>query len=125
MLVRILLILKFLLAATFEAHPGDPLAGLAPSICCAFRRAIGVMGLAAVTFAHRLGAHSPLTAPPHWLPNESLHRPWQRLMQSLVAALARGEPWRPPPGLIGTADLPLLWDRITGRRPRPRWAESA
>ena len=114
-----------LLAAAFNGPPGDPLAALAHWICCAFRRAIGVMGLAAVTFARRLGAHSALHAPPHWLPDESLHCPWQRLMQGLVAALARGEPWRPPPGIAGEADLPLLWDRIIGRRPLPRWAEPA
>jgi hypothetical protein len=83
------------------------------------------MGLAAVTFARRLGAHSALTAPPHWLPDASLHGPWRRLMQGVATALAAGLPWRPPPGLDGTADLPLLWDRITGRRPLPRWAEPA
>jgi transposase len=114
-----------LLAAAFT-RDGDPvLRGMAHWICCAYRRAIGVMGLRAVTEARKLGAHSALTAPPHWLPDQRLHAPWQRLMQGIAAALARGVPWQPPPGLSGEADLPLLWGRITGRRPLPRWAEPA
>ncbi len=114
-----------LLHAALGAAADPLLQGLAHWICCAYRRAIGVLGLAAVTAARRLGAHSALSAPAHWLPDERLHGPWQRLMQGMVAALAAGLPWRPPPGLAGTADLPLLWDRVVGRRPLPRWAEPA
>jgi transposase len=119
------LLWRRLLQAVFEPGAEPPLRALAHWICCAYRRAIGVMGLAAITFARALGAHSALTAPPHWLPDETLHRPWQRLVQGIAAALAAGLPWRPPPGLGGLADLPLLWDRITGRRPLPRWAAPA
>jgi len=114
-----------LLAAAFGPNADPALHDLRHWICCAYRRAIGVMGLKAVTFARKLGAHSALTAPPHWLPDERLHAPWQRLMQGVARALAAGLPWRPPPGLAGEADLPLLWDRVTGRRPLPRWAEPA
>jgi len=114
-----------LLAAAFDPSSEPALRGLAHWICCAYRRAIGVMGLAAITFARKLGAHSALTAPPHWLPDQSLHAPWQRLMQGLIAALATGRPWQPPPGIGGEATLPLLWDRVIGRRPLPRWAEPA
>jgi transposase len=112
-----------LLQAAFGPQADPALAGLRHWICCAFRRAIGVMGLAAVTFARRLGAHSALPAPPHWLADEALYGPWQRLMQGIAAALAAGRPWQPPPGIGGEADLPLLWDRVIGRRPLPRWAE--
>jgi len=84
-----------------------------------------VMGLAAITFARRLGAHSALSGPAHWLADERLYAPWQRLMQGFVAAVAAGRRWQPPPGLAGEADLPLLWDRVIGRRPLPRWAEPA
>jgi len=112
-----------LLQAACGPTPDPALHDLRHWICCAFRRAIGVMGLAAVTFARRLGAHSALTAPPHWLPDEALHGPWQRLMQGIARALARGLPWQPPPGIAGEAMLPLLWDRVVGRRPLPRWAE--
>ena len=114
-----------LLAAVFRPDADPVLRDLAHWICCAYRRAIGVLGLAAVTFARRLGAHSALTAPPHWLPDERLFGPWQRLAQGLVAALAEGRPWHPPPGLASQDDLPLLWDRVIGRRPLPRWSEPA
>ncbi|MDO9711278.1 hypothetical protein [Paracraurococcus lichenis] len=114
-----------LLQAVFEPDAPEELRGLAHWICCAYRRAIRVMGLAAITFARTLGAHSALPAPPHWLPDERLHAPWQRLVQGIAAALAAGLPWQPPPGLAGEADLPLLWDRIIGRKPLPRWAEPA
>jgi len=112
-----------LLQAAFGPQADPALDGLRHWICCAFRRAISVMGLAAVTFARRLGAHSALPAPPHWLADEALYGPWQRLMQGIAAALAAGRPWQPPPGIGGEADLPLLWDRVIGRRPLPRWAE--
>jgi hypothetical protein len=114
-----------MLAAAMEPHCDAVLRGMLHWICCAYRRAIGVLGLAAVTFARRLGAHSALTAPPHWLPDERLHGPWTRLVQGMAAALARGIPWHPPPGLAGEGDLPLLYDRAVGRRPLPRWAEPA
>jgi transposase len=114
-----------LLEAALDRFAPPELRGMAHWICCAFRRAIGVMGLAAIVLARRLRLHSALPAPPHWLPDPSLHGPWQRLVQGLVAALAAGLPWRSPPGIAGAADLPLLWDRVIGRRPLPRWAEPA
>jgi len=114
-----------LLAAAFAPEAEPALQGMAHWICCAYRRAIRVMGLAAITFARRLGAHSALTGPAHWLADERLYAPWQRLMQGFVAAVAAGRRWQPPPGLAGEADLPLLWDRVIGRRPLPRWAEPA
>ena len=113
-----------LLHAVFGPEADPALAGLAHWICCAYRRAIAVMGLRAVTEARRLGAHSALSAPPHWLPDERLFAPWQRLMQAMIAALSQGAPWQPPPGLT-EADLPLLRDRVIGRRPLPRWSEPA
>jgi transposase len=116
---------RLLEAVLVEGAVPPALAGLAHWICCAYRRAIRVMGLRAITFARKLGLHSALPAPPHWLPDETLQRPWQRLMQGLIAALAAGLPWRPPPGIGGTENLPLLWERVIGRRPLPRWAEPA
>jgi hypothetical protein len=114
-----------LLEAAFDPFAPEELRGMAHWICCAYRRAIRVMGLTAVTFARRLRLHSALPAPPHWLPDEDLHAPWRRLVHGLVAALGAGLPWRPPPGIGGVSDLPLLWDRVIGRRPLPRWAEPA
>ncbi|MBK1657765.1 transposase, partial [Paracraurococcus ruber] len=98
---------------------------LAHWVCCAYRRAIRVMGLRAVLFARRLGQHSALPAPPHWLPQPALLGPWQRLCQGLLDALLAGRAWRPPPGLDGVGGLALLRDRVLGRQPLPRWAEPA
>jgi len=114
-----------LLQAVFGETPDPSIAGMAHWICCAYRRAIRVMGLKAVTFARKLGAHTALTAPPHWLPDEGLLAPWQRLLAAVAAAFAEGRAWRPPPGLGGVEDLPLLRDRVFGRKPLPRWAEPA
>ncbi|MFZ4409663.1 MAG: transposase, partial [Paracraurococcus sp.] len=109
------------------SHPqAEPaLRGLAHWICCAYRRAIRVMGLRAVLFARRLGQSSALPAPSHWLPEPALLKPWQRLCQALLAALMEGRAWFPPPGLGGVPGLALLRDRVLGRRPLPRWAEPA
>jgi hypothetical protein len=105
---------------------GNPLlAGLAHWIACAYRRAIGVMGLGAVLFARRVGFHSALTAPPHWLPDTDLSEGYRLLRESLEQAEAAKETWRPPPGISGPDDLHLIADRIAGRKRIPRWAEPA
>ncbi len=101
------------------------LRGLAHWICCAYRRAIRVMGLRAVLFARRLGQASALPAPTHWLPRPDLLGAWRRLTQALLAATLAGRTWQPPPGIPGLPGLALLRDRLAGRRPLPRWAEPA
>lgn len=106
-------------------HADPALQNLAHWICCAYRRAIRVMGLRAVLFARRLGQPSALSAPSHWLPHPELRGTWRRLCDTLLAAILNGSEWRPPPGIGGLPGLALLRDRITGRRPLPRWAEPA
>jgi hypothetical protein len=101
------------------------LAGMLHWICCAYRRAIRVMGIGAVVLARRLCLASALTAPEHWLPNPDLSEACRQLRASLRRAWQAKLPWQPPPGIRGKDDLALIEDRINGRRRIPRWAEPA
>jgi hypothetical protein len=108
-------------------RPGAPpaLAGMLHWVCCAFRRAIKVMGLDAVVQARRLGLRSALTAPEHWLPNPDLSEAFRQLKAHLRRAWDKHVKWVPPPGIRGKDDLCLIEDRINGRKRIPRWAEPA
>ena len=92
-------------------------------VCCAFRRAVRVMGLRAVVLARRLRLHSALPAPSVLLPDPDLS---ERVMPALPAFLdhaARHPAWRPPRGAL--KGLAALLGLCAGRRRVCRWMEPA
>ncbi len=107
------------------ACPTSPpvLRSLTYFICCAFRRAIRVMGLRAIVLARRLRLHSALPAPSVLLPDPDLS---ERVMPALPAILdhaARHPAWRPPRGALKA--LAALLGPCAGRRRVCRWMEPA
>ncbi len=107
------------------ARPGCPpaLAGLTHRICCAFRRAIRIMGLRAIVLARRLRLFSALPAPSACLPDPDLSELAIPAVRRLLNSLQANPGWRPP-GLLFRALDGLL--RLAGGRSRiPRWMEPA
>lgn len=84
------------------ARPGCPpvLRRLTHRVCCAFRRAVRIMGLKAIVLARRLGLHSALPAPSLYLPDPDLSEiVWPLQIRLAEAALANPK-WRPPSSLL-------------------------
>lgn len=107
------------------ARPRRPavLAGLTHRICCAFRRAIRVMGLRALVLARRLRLFSALPAPSGYLPDPDLSEiVWPALQRLCVVCLAHPD-WRPPRWLFRALDG--LLRQAGGRRRLSRWMEPA
>jgi transposase len=99
------------------------LGNLAYLICCAFRRAVRVMGLRAILLARRLRLHSALPAPAVLLPDPDLSERLLPLLPAILNHLARHPGWRPPPrALRGLSGLLRL---CAGRRRISRWMEPA
>jgi hypothetical protein len=116
---------RMLLIAAWQPDAPAALAGMLHWVCCAYRRAIKVMGIDAVLLARRLGLCLALTAPQHWLPDPDLSEAFRQLKAHLRRAWDKHIKWQPPPGIRGKDDLCLIEDRINGRKRIPRWAEPA
>jgi transposase len=100
------------------------LRGLAHWICCAFRRAVRVMGtLRAILLARRLGLHSALPAPSVLLPDPDLSERVLPAVDAVLAHAAAHPGWRPPPGAL--RGLRGLLRLCQGRRRIARWMEPA
>ncbi|MBX9699666.1 MAG: transposase [Acetobacteraceae bacterium] len=116
------------LVADRDGRPPHPLLlGLRWRICCAFRRAYRLLGLAGIMLARRLGLYSALPAPSTWLPDPDLSATYigviNRAVQRIGAAGAMGADgtWRPswrPPKAAWRLFRSML--RIVGGRRRIR-----
>ncbi len=83
-------------------------------ICCAFRRAVRIIGRdAAIALARRLKLHSALPAPSPWLPDPGLSEICMPVIDAVLHRLRDGSGWRPPRGTF--ALLRGLRRLITGR----------
>jgi putative transposase of IS4/5 family DUF4096 len=80
------------------ARPDCPpaLKGLTHWVCCAFRRAIRIMGLRAIVLARRLGLYSALPAPSTWLPDPDLSEICVPVILRAMERAVRDPGWRPP-----------------------------
>ncbi len=107
------------------ACPTSPpvLRSLTYFICCAFRRAIRVMGLRAIVLARRLRLHSALPAPSVLLPDPDLSEIVWPIQQRLVDSMLARPGWRPPRALFRA--LRGLLAFCAGRRRLSRWMEPA
>ena len=83
-------------------------------ICCAFRRAVRVMGLRAVVLARRLRLHSALPAPSVLLPDPDLSEKVMPALPLILDHAARHPGWRPPRGAL--KGLAALLHLCAGRR---------
>jgi transposase len=90
-------------------------------ICCAFRRAVRVIGReAAIALARRLKLHSALPAPSAWLPDPGLSEIYRPVIETAMRRIADGTGWRPPSGTF--ALLRSMQRLIAGRaRLRRDW----
>jgi hypothetical protein len=70
---------------------------LAHPVCCAFRRAVRVMGLRAIVLARRMRLHSALPAPSVLLPDPDLSEMVWPIQTRLVESMLAKPDWRPPP----------------------------
>ncbi|GGC30070.1 hypothetical protein GCM10011504_05370 [Siccirubricoccus deserti] len=87
-------------------------------ICCAFRRAIRVMGIRAIILARRLRLFSALPAPSTLVYDRDLSETLSAILPNALDRL-RAEPgWRPPKGFIRAVDGLMRF--ALGRRPRRR-----
>jgi len=101
-------------------RPDPLLLGLRWRICCAFRRAWRLLGLAGILLARRLGLHSALPAPSSYLPDPDLSAVYAGVIARAIERIAAGlapdaagiwrAAWRPPRrawglfrGMIGLA----------------------
>ena len=105
------------------AHPDCPpaLRRLAYFACCAFRRAVRVMGLRAIVLARRLGFYSALPAPSQWLPDPDLSESVWPLQTRLLDAMEADPRWRPPSALLRS--LAALLSLCGGRVRVSGWME--
>jgi transposase len=70
-------------------------------ICCAFRRAIRVIGRdSAIALARRLKLHSALPAPSTYLPDPGLSEIYTPVTQAVLRRIAEEPGWRPPSGTL-------------------------
>ncbi len=90
-------------------------------LCCAFRRAIRVIGPdAAIALARRLMLHSALPAPSTCLPDPGLSEIYTPVQQAVLRRIAEDPDWRPPSGTF--ALLRQMQVLIAGRsRLRRAW----
>ncbi len=85
-------------------------AALRYRVCCAFRRAIKLLGLRAIVLARRLGLYSALPAPSQYLPDPDLSEIYMPVILRALERLRDG--LRPAPG----GDRKPAW-----RPPRRAW----
>ena len=109
---------------TAVAHPECPkvLGSLTYYICCAFRRAVRLMGLRAIVLARRLRLFSALPAPSVLLPDHDLSESLWPVFPAIVNRMQEGG-WRPDPRAI--KGLIALHTLAAGRRRVSRWMEPA
>jgi transposase len=70
-------------------------------ICCAFRRAVRIIGKdAAIALARRLKLHSALPAPSTYLPDAGLSEIYTPVTQAVLRRIAEQPGWRPPSGTL-------------------------
>jgi len=74
-----------LLEAAADPHSPPALRRLRYVICCAFRRAHGVLGLRAMLLAKRLRLYSALPSPPWMLPDPDLSKTFNSLLRRALA----------------------------------------
>ncbi|MCO6417712.1 transposase [Siccirubricoccus sp. KC 17139] len=96
--------------------------GLAYRVCCAFRRAIRLMGLAGIMLAKRLRMPSALPGPSTWLPDVDLSEIYREVIRRILSAIME-RPWRPPAWIFRLMRRMLGF--AAGRSRIPRWAEPA
>ena len=89
-----------LLQAVAAADCPAALAALTWRICCAFRRAVRVLGLAAIVLARRLRLHSALPAPSQYLPDPELAEITMPVCLRAARYMLAHPRWRPPRGLL-------------------------
>jgi transposase len=114
---------RLLCLVSDKAAPTPLVLGLRWRICCAFRRAIRLMGLRALVLARRLGLYSALPAPSQHLPDPDLSEIFQPVIVRAMERAVRDPGWRPP-----RAAWRLFHDmhRLIGGRARiPRAMEPA
>jgi transposase len=70
-------------------------AGLRYRVCCAFRRAIRLLGLRGIVLARRLGLYSALPAPSQYLPDPDLSEIYIPVILRAVHRMRQA--WRPSP----------------------------
>jgi transposase len=106
-----------------KAAPPPAAEGLRWRICCAFRRAIRLMGLRALVLARRLGLHSALPAPSAWLPDPDLSEILMPVVLRALEKALRDPGWRIPRAAFR---LFRAMHRLAGGRARiPRSMEPA
>lgn len=91
-------------------------------ICCAFRRAIRVMGFRAIVLARRLRLFSALPAPSNLLYDPDLSETLSPILHNTLLRMLAKPGWRPPKGFVRAVDGLMRF--ALGRRPR-RWMEPA
>ncbi|WP_328702596.1 transposase [Belnapia mucosa] len=101
----------------------EALASLAHRLCCAFRRAIRIMGsLRSIVLARRLKLFSALPAPSQVLPDPDLSEIYRPIHLAFADSMLK-RLWFPPARLFR---LLRSMHRIAGGRARiPRWMEPA
>ena len=93
-------------------------------VCCAYRRAIRLMGtLRAILLARRAGLHSALPGPSCLLPDPDLSEHLWPLVPAILDRVVAEPGWRPPPGAL--RGLAALHRFAAGRRRLSRWMEPA
>jgi transposase len=112
--------------ARLLAEVADPtcppaLKRLAYFVCCAFRRAMRVIGReAAIALARRLRLYSALPAPSTYLPDPGLSEIYMPVVQAVLRRIADVPGWRPPSGTF--ALIRSMHHLIAGRaRIRRDW----
>jgi transposase len=91
-------------------------------ICCAFRRAVRVMGLRAIILARRLRLFSALPASSNLLYDPDLSETLAPILPNTLQRMLAEPGWRPPKGFIRAVDGLMRF--ALGRRPH-RWMEPA
>ena len=97
-------------------------------VCCAFRRAIRIMGLRAILLARRVGLHSALPAPASLCPDPDLSEHLWPLLPAILTRILDRPGWRPkraalrPPRPTARAGCHRF---AAGRQRFARWMEPA
>ena len=87
---------KLLCLVSDKTRPTPLVLDLRYRACCAFRRAIRLMGLRALVLARRLGLYSALPAPSQWLPDPDLAEICVPVILRAMEKAVRDPGWRPP-----------------------------